>query len=358
MAKVWIGTNNSDTFSAPTNDHWFIYGEGGDDYLYGAGGNDYLDGGAGADHLNGGWGVDAANYGNSMAGVWIDLSSPVGHGYFGEAQGDTLISIENVSASSYADLLIGSGFGNYLEAGPGNDTLKGYGGADTLAGGTGIDTASYDASPAGVVVNLLSGLATGGDATGDVLYSIENLTGSDYGDTLSGDNGSNTLRGRGGNDTLKGFGGADYLYGGSGEDWLYGVDGNDQLYGDAGNDILSGGLGNDILTGGGAGAHDVFWFNTALNASTNIDTIMDFHSADDVLWLDSDVFSSLSPGTLGAEQFWIGSEANNSEHRIIYNETYGMVLYDPDGTGGAPAVQFAQLMLGEEVQYNDFVVPW
>jgi Ca2+-binding RTX toxin-like protein len=50
MAKVWIGTNNSDTFSAPTNDHWFIYGEGGDDYLYGAGGNDYLDGGAGADH--------------------------------------------------------------------------------------------------------------------------------------------------------------------------------------------------------------------------------------------------------------------------------------------------------------------
>jgi Ca2+-binding RTX toxin-like protein len=355
MAKFWTGTNNSDVFSAPTNENWYMYGLGGNDDIYGAGGNDFLDGGAGADYLWGGLGNDTADYSQSTAAVIVDLNSGTGSG--GHAQGDTLVYIENVTGSSYADLLVGDINANQLAGRNGNDTLKGFGGADTLWGGEGVDTASYEGSPSGVVVNLLSGLGSGGHAAGDEFYSIENVTGSDHGDTLTGDNGSNTLRGRGGNDTLKGFGGADYIYGGSGPDGLYGMDGNDQLYGDSGDDVLSGGLGNDILTGGGYNTHDTFLFNTALNASTNVDTIMDFHSADDVFWLDSDVFTTLTPGgSIDDDLFWVGSQATTSAHRIIYDQAYGMLMYDPDGTGSAPAVQFAQLMLGESVQYNDFVV--
>src|SRR5437868_4288508 len=84
----------------------------------------------------------------------------------------------------------------------GNDTIKGGGGADVLNGGTGIDTADYSASEFGVTVSLITDVANGGDATGDDLNSIENVTGSAQADTLIGDNGANVLRGMNGNDTL------------------------------------------------------------------------------------------------------------------------------------------------------------
>ena len=63
-------------------------------------------------------------------------------------------------------------------------------------------------------VSLITDTAAGGDAEGDELNSIENLTGSAYDDDLWGNDGANVLNGDGGNDTLKGFGGADTLYGG------------------------------------------------------------------------------------------------------------------------------------------------
>jgi serralysin len=100
-------------------------------------------------------------------------------------------------------------------------------------------------------------------------------------------------------------------------------------------------------------------FNTALDATTNVDTLMDFNSADDTFWLSSTIFSSLTPGgVIDADQFQIGSAALDAEDRIVYDQTYGIVMYDPDGTGAAPAVQFAQVMLGQSLAYNDFVVPW
>lgn len=83
-------------------------------------------------------------------------------------------------------------------------------GADTLTGGAGIDTASYASSSASVTVSLVAGaINTGGDAAGDVLSKIENLTGSAFNDVLIGNTGVNVLTGGAGNDTLTGGAGAD-----------------------------------------------------------------------------------------------------------------------------------------------------
>jgi hypothetical protein len=58
---------------------------------------------------------------------------------------------------------------------------------DQQAGrGRGNDTASYAGSTAGVVVNLVSGTVSGGDAQGDTLLSIESVGGSALADTLTG----------------------------------------------------------------------------------------------------------------------------------------------------------------------------
>ena len=58
-------------------------------------------------------------------------------------------------------------------------------GADTLVGGAGTDTADYSASASAVTVNLATNVNTGGDAAGDSLSGIENITGSAYDDTIA-----------------------------------------------------------------------------------------------------------------------------------------------------------------------------
>ena len=107
---------------------------------------------------------------------------------------------------------------------------------DTLDGGAGTDTASYAGSDAGVTVDLGAGTASGGDARGDVLSGIENLTGSDSDDVFTGSASINVLTGGGGADTLQGLGGNDTLIGGDGSDSFVIGEGD-------GNDTVSGGAG-------------------------------------------------------------------------------------------------------------------
>ena len=52
---------------------------------------------------------------------------------------DTLIDVENIIGSNFADILTGSIFANRLTGGNGNDTLDGNDGVDTLTGGAGAD---------------------------------------------------------------------------------------------------------------------------------------------------------------------------------------------------------------------------
>ena len=110
-----------------------LYGYGGDDTLYGGNFGDRLIGGAGADLLNGGDGFDTADYGASAQGVLIDLTNHQTSG--GDAEGDTLVSIEKVIGSGQGDSLLGDGAANFFFGSSGNDRLYGRGGADYLDGG-------------------------------------------------------------------------------------------------------------------------------------------------------------------------------------------------------------------------------
>ena len=157
------------------------------------------------------------------------------------------------------DRIFGLGGNDLIFGWADDDELNGGAGADQLYGGSGNDTASYLGSLAGVSVNLTSGTASGGDAQGDGLFSIENLVGSDFADALFGngfenhiDGGSGVdfLTGEGGNDTLEGGQGNDTLYGGAGFDELRGGDGGDILFGLGDDDVMKGAGGADSLDGG------------------------------------------------------------------------------------------------------------
>ena len=128
-----------------------VIGGSGDDVLTGTSYNNVLEGGGGADRLNGGGGFDTADYSSSKEAVTVDLIN--GYGAGGDAEGDTYVGIESIIGSEFDDHLIGPGanagwesslsglggddvlvgtekFGDILDGGVGNDTLKGGGQGD------------------------------------------------------------------------------------------------------------------------------------------------------------------------------------------------------------------------------------
>ena len=180
---------------------------------------------------------------------WIDfdLFSGPNNGadwVFGYEENDTIFGYGG------NDRLMGMDGDDHLFGGDDHDRLIGGAGADRLHGGNGDDEADYSGSPSGVIVSLISDMASGGDAAGDHFDSIEILNGSAHADTLIGDNGINLLFGEGGNDTLKGYGGLDFIWGGLGNDYLYGMEGVDTLRGNDGHDHIDGGPGDDLMIGG------------------------------------------------------------------------------------------------------------
>ena len=253
-----------------------LYGGTGNDWLYGDSGDDVLDGGGGYNHLEGGDGNDVADYSSSEAGIDVDLGasyqtathySSGGHTDYDtgqyqptiDAEQDTVVGIEGVIGTDFADrlvaaeassTLIGRGGSDILIGRSGDDVLVGGDGADWMDGGWGSDTAAYAGSPIGVYVSLAAGIGRGGDAEGDRLANIENLFGTGWDDVLIGNDGANVLTGGLGNDALAGLDGNDTLYGGGGNDVLTGDGGADTLWGEEGNDTLRGGDGNDALAGG------------------------------------------------------------------------------------------------------------
>jgi Ca2+-binding RTX toxin-like protein len=291
-----------------------LVGLAGDDDLFGGVGNDVLLGGDGGDLLDGGDGVDTADYRQASDGNGVLINLDTGQAVSGDANGDVLVSIENVTGTNVADIITGNAGTNALKGLGGNDILDGAGGADTLNGGAGVDTASYQFAGA-IAVDLATGKGTVGNAQGDVLVSIENVDGGQGGDTITGNGAANVIRGFAGNDFLQGAGGADTLDGGIGTDTLtfafvdnasgvkvdfaagtgnggnaegdsyakienvIGTEFADTLIGDGAVNVLTGGLGKDGLTGG-VGA-DRFNFASVLEspAGAGRDVITDFSRA-------------------------------------------------------------------------------
>ena len=69
------------------------------------------------------WAGTQLLYASSASAVTVNLNT----GVFsrGDAAGDTLISIENLAGSGFADRLIGDGVANQIVGGNGGDTLVG-----------------------------------------------------------------------------------------------------------------------------------------------------------------------------------------------------------------------------------------
>ncbi|WP_299083231.1 FG-GAP-like repeat-containing protein [uncultured Ruegeria sp.] len=211
------------------------------------------------------------------------------------------------------DYLFGLDGTDTLRGGIGNDVLDGGAGGDELDGGTGWDTASYGASQAGITIDLSNGSASGGDAAGDTLVSIESVRGSKYDDVILGSDISNGLYAGAGNDYVEGRQGDDFIFLGSGDDKALGQEGDDTIRGDEGNDTLHGGAGNDTLFGGygtdiiggdagddeltGGFEADDFFFNAQI--ASGDDVIMDFEDGIDRLVFKHANFSDLSISTYG-----------------------------------------------------------
>ncbi|MGX7743990.1 S8 family serine peptidase [Rhodopseudomonas parapalustris] len=216
--------------------------------------------------------ISDGNFGEGRATVTVTVNPTVT--YAGVAGADTFLglgSVDTVHGNGGDDHLDG-GFGNdELYGGDDDDTLVGGAGSDLLDGGTGTDTADYGASSHAVIVDLFAGTASGGDASGDVLVDIENITGSAKSDYLTGDDNANILQGLEGDDGLDGGAGSDVLSGDEGRDILLGGAGDDTLHGGAGADVLRGGTGADTLDGG-SGVDVASYLDSTTGISINLST--------------------------------------------------------------------------------------
>lgn len=265
--------------------------------------------------------IDLSPDDTALGGRFIDVGTTVSYiGPVGQTVGTRTATvfltpetvIENVTASSGDDRVVGNEVANRIDGGAGQDTLIGGAGADTMKGGEGDDAVSAgdgnDVLFAGV--GDVGSDFYAGDAGDDLLGAgagNDLVVGGGHNNTMAGlqDSGSNagldgsdTLFGGAGNDTLLGGGfddldeDGDYddgeavetgqepnvLYAGTGDDLALGAAGSDTIGGGEGNDTLIGGAGADVFYGG-KNDDDVVGVNDDINGGPGNDLI--FASAGD-----------------------------------------------------------------------------
>ena len=327
---VRLGTEKGDRFDEGHSrlDYYINAGMGddvvkggrGDDFLVGGAGDDTLQGGRGDDSLLGGGGNDTAILNPARDGAdVIDLGE--GHDVV-KVEGRHIDQIRLTFTSSEA----GNGSANDSNTMVNQDgglalRLQAEDGADGLTGPVSRfddEGITFKATHPGVTFDVRDLVA--GTERGDQFEIVQ--------------------LGTAGNDTVDatGYAAASYVNAGMGDDSLTGGEGDDFLVGGAGNDTLSGGAGVDSLLGGGGA--DSFVFATALG---EVDTIVDFSAADDMILLDSAAFGGLAAGALAPDAFAYLDEAAGTDARIIYDRATGELFFDADGAAGCDAVQFATL---------------
>jgi Ca2+-binding RTX toxin-like protein len=331
-------------------------------------GNDVLAGGLGNDTLNGGAGYDTASYANAAAAVTVSLALTTAQDT-GGAGSDTLVAIENLTGSAFADTLAGSSSANVLSGGAGNDMLDlSAGGNDTAQGGDGDDTIVFGASftandkidgGAGNDVVILDGdYSANAIFRSTTLVNVETLSltaGHNYRFTTNDGNvaagATLTVDGSqlGATDTLTFAGnherdGAFVLKGGAGAD---------VLLGGFGNDSLIGGLGADHLEGG-SGADHYIYSSVAESTGAGFDTITGFSGASDAFDLPGAVTGvdrTVKVGALSAATFdsdlttAIGAGQLAAGHAVLFTASSGsyahdtFLIVDANGVAGYQAGQ-------------------
>jgi Ca2+-binding RTX toxin-like protein len=149
-----VGTSGADQLQGSDGAD-VLCGLGGNDVLIGFAGNDVLNGGAGNDTAQGGPGddtidggagaADRVTYRDAVGGIVINMGQLPHPAWDGPAAGDanigwdTVTGTEAVTASPFADTVLGSAANDILDGLGGRDRISGYAGNDRLAGGTGAD---------------------------------------------------------------------------------------------------------------------------------------------------------------------------------------------------------------------------
>ena len=280
-----------------------INASSGDDTLEGGAGDDTLLGSKGADILRGGAGRDIASFSNAAGSVTVDLAAGTATGP-GEPEGDLLSGIEGVFGSAWADVLRGDDGDNDLDGFKRDDLLRGGAGDDTLRGGAGNDTFLADEGAdfidGGIHVDLVDySVATGAvdagvddaavnlgaEAAGDILWLIEDITGSAFSDVITG----NTVRNR--------------LTGGPGDDLMNASSNNDTLLGNEGDDTLLGSRGADVIDGG-PGRDEASYSNSDLHVRIDLaagTAVGSGHGSGDTLIGIEDAFGSRYDDTIDGD---------------------------------------------------------
>ncbi len=269
VAEVMAGEAGNDT----------LEGGAGDDLLLGGADNDSLIGGGGADTLEGGAGADdfvvdefdLLSYASDTVGVLVNLATgQVGTAASGMSHGagDSFAAgvLTRVAGGTGSDRLIGATAASQLIGGRGNDSLTGQSGFDTLDGGAGADRfvttgtqnwLTYASDTTGVTVALGSGVASGGDAQGDIIGTavFAGVIGGSGNDSLTASSAGATIMGGEGNDTIGAGGGT--ISGEGGNDYIRVVDGTENAEGGAGVDTIDatgfvGDFSVNLLTGDAA----------------------------------------------------------------------------------------------------------
>ena len=264
QADVTQGGPGSDTINAGAGDDQIIWNDGD--------GNDTIDGQDGKNTLT----VNGSSQADAITVDAVGLQARVqrtDHGQFSElvanvqtiavnsGDGADTVTVDSLAGTDVKAVKADLGSGDDVLAGEnstapitatggsGNDTFRGGSGNDVFTGGTGQNTADYSRALVGMTVNLASSSASkDGDGGHDTLRQIQDVTGSDFADTIRGDSKVNVIHGGAGNDVIYG-GGSDAISGDAGDDELHGA-GNDTLRGGVGNDTLYAGSGTDVLIGG------------------------------------------------------------------------------------------------------------
>jgi VCBS repeat-containing protein len=196
--------------------------------------------------------------------------------------------------------------------------------------------------PTGIEEGRIYQLAvTATDSGGALTKGFQVVTGSTNADTIHIADSTDHLA------FLAGDG--DAVFAGAGDDSVFAQNGDDSIHGGDGNDVLYGMNGSDT-----------FFFDSALNAASNVDSIMDFTAGNastsvDLIALSSAVFASIgsAAGKLAASNFQQVTSGGTGDVtgvsvgaavKIAFDSSTGDIYYDADGGSLANAVQFATLV--------------
>lgn len=264
---------------------------------------------AGNDTINGRGDQDTVHYGDDYwsggtRGIVADLQTSVVNGSIrgqirdGFGSTDTVINIERVVGTRYADRFVGSTERNEFSGGEGKDYYHGTGGQD--GDRLRFDRQFTDANQTGISVDLRKAsnqINNDGFGNRETALSIEQVVGSRQADRIIMNNADNVIVGHDGRDTLNGLGGNDTF-----EFWDRShIGDNDRIV--------------NFTASGGAGNVDQLYFETG-----------NFNGMSKTLSLVN------------------GNSATEARDQFIFNPANDVLYWDPDGTGAQARIAIATLV--------------